>query len=738
MKNSIKKILLVAIAVVMALSLVACGECQHQFDNGACTKCNQPCTHQYSNGVCTICNKVCTTHNYVDGTCTICNKSCNTHNYVNGVCTICNKVCTHTYDNGACTVCQKVCNPHNYVDAFCTICNKACPHAYVNGVCTICSLLCSHNYDNGVCIYCNLACNHAYTNGVCSNCNKACNHSFSQGFCAECSLPCNHNFSQGACTICQLACQHNYVNSTCTVCNLACPHNYYYGVCRDCGNVCSHVYQDSACVHCDVVCTSHTWVQGYCAICSIKCNHNYDNGVCTNCNYNCAHFYVSGVCTNCGKKDPNYVAPDSSLAKYQPVIESYKTVIAYKRNTTQMPPRGDNEPYFYDLIYKVVENYNPTDDFGYAVKDINGDGTDELVLLDSNFQVYGLLTLVADVPTVVGYLHGMGAITSWGDVYYTEKIIDGTNYYNIQHIKKLVGANLVGLEYMWLDTDGDLATNDDMVYYHVVDGVKEEITKDKYSTYTNNYDYYMSYKIRLTRLSGLWYKSALTSPATSLPTADFSTYQTAIQTFSTFYNQIAKGTLDKTKWTGNTYASSMLFDTEADYQVFNKLVASLVLVKESGWKNATFGYALRDLNGDGKDELIFMECTGYVLAIFTEVDGKAVLLDSYNDSRTAFIDANGKIHVQTRLLPGNKKDVRYDVLTIQGGKLVSTLTVSVLHVRNGYKDQPNSWHKVVGGQTVDIDQTEFDTLYSQWAGDLGTMDFNAYTYKNAQLTFVKI
>lgn len=425
------------------------------------------------------------------------------------------------------------------------------------------------------------------------------------------------------------------------------------------------------------------------------------------------------------------------MAKYKPIVDCYKSLIDYKRSTTQMPPRGDNEPYYYDAVYKAVTCYDPTDDFGYAIKDVNSDGTDELLLMDNKCSLYCMFTLEQNVPTLVAnFQDGMGYVTPWGEVFYNEKIVDGNNYYNVKHVKRLVGTILVGLEYLWLDTDGDLNTNDDMSYFHATDGTRVQIDKAQYDQYTNKYEYYWSYPSRLTRLTGLWYKSALTSPSSSIPTADFSDYQAVIDTFTLMYSKVANGKFDRTKWTGGTYDTLMAFDTEADYLVFNKIVAACVLVQSSS--TAKFGYALKDLNKDGIDELVLMESKGYLLAIFTQKDGKAVLLDSYTDTRTAFIDANGLIHVQTRLLPGNSKDALYSLCTIADGKLVTTLEVGALYVKSGYSNIEDSWFKVVDTQRAAITKDEYTTLYAQWAGDLGTTKFYTYTLNNAGLTFVQL
>ncbi|MBR2974536.1 MAG: hypothetical protein IKC47_02190 [Clostridia bacterium] len=772
MNKLTKSLLTLCLVLLVVACLVACGDCKHAWQDGVCTKCNQvcshtyvegkcsicsaechhsyvdsvcikcnqACTHTYQNGMCTKCQKVCTTHNYQDGTCLVCGKVCATHNFVDSVCTICGKVCTpHSYVNGVCSTCQKVCSPHSYNEGVCTVCGKVCAHSYVNGVCSVCTFACKHSFVNGACTSCLFVCSHSYQEGMCTICNKVCSpHSYNEGVCAVCQIVCPHvSYDDGRCLNCGMACKHVYVEGTCTVCSMACTHDYKGGVCQDCGNVCNHSYQNSQCIHCDVACTSHVFAEGVCAICSFVCSHTYKDGVCSNCNYYCAHFYVSGVCNYCGKKDPSYIPPGSSLEKYLPIINCFKDLVEYKKATESLPPRGDNEPYYYDAVYTAVGYYDPTRDFGYTIDDVNGDGTDELLLMERRCNLYSLFTLVDDVPThVASFQDGMGYLAPWGEVFYNEKLQEGTNYYNVKHVKKLVGSTLVGVEYLWVDTDGDLATDEDMQYFYSTNGSRQQITKDQYNVYSTQYGYYWDYPSRLTRLVGLQFVPALRTTMGSVPTADFSSYQATIETFRLMYVEVAlkAGTkYERTKWTDGTYEQMMAFDSLADYKIYNKLMASCVLAQSTS--SAKFGYALRDLNGDGVDELVLLQNEYCVLAIFTQHNGKVVLLDSYTDTRSAFIDGNGVIHVQARLLPGmHKKDASYTLYTIQEGKLVATLSVAVRHTKAGVAD---SWLNLLATGDQALSSEQFATLQAQWAGDLGSAAFDDYTKANAKLQFVQ-
>ena len=56
------------------------------------------------------------------------------------------------------------------------------------------------------------------------------------------------------------------------------------------------------------------------------------------------------------------------------------------------------------------------------------------------------------------------------------------------------------------------------------------------------------------------------------------------------------------------------------------------------------GYAIKDLNGDGVDELVLLNSDYTIVAIFSMVGGKPVMFGNYNESNYAWIDGDGRIN----------------------------------------------------------------------------------------------
>jgi len=234
-------------------------------------------------------------------------------------------------------------------------------------------------------------------------------------------------------------------------------------------------------------------------------------------------------------------------------------------------------------------------------------------------------------------------------------------------------------------------------------------------------------------------------------TADFSTYDAIIDTFGTIYYDViknsAKGKFDRGTWTNGDYDYGMLFNSEEDFHIYNRLIGAACYLQGSS-SSSKYGYALKDLNGDGIDELIIMDQYGTgtsqrhdIFAIFTQVNGKVVLVDTYEEKHYAAIDANGNIYVIERVIPGTKKDFTYTVYTLDGGKLVPATSYGCI-CDTTTKYTQIGWYKVVNGVRVEVTQAEYDEFYNTYFVPIhntaSASNYGKYNAKNAGLTFVQI
>jgi len=599
---------------------------------------------------------------------------------------------------------------------------SSCSHTYVDGACSSCGEVCEHEYTHGTCSVCGAVCAHTYVDSVCSVCGTACvSHEYEDGVCTVCKKPCApHEYEDGVCSVCGVVCEHNYKESVCTVCGVVCTHSYEDGVCKDCGLVCEE--------------------------------HTYENGVCTNCGAECAHVYEKGTCTVCGAEDLTYVPADGDASKYQKILAKYKELALYYETNGKLPSKATNAESYVDTLYAVFEGYDTSTELGYAIRDINGDGYVELFLLGKDFKVYALFTLVKRAPVAVSAFtrENNCSFTEDGTVFFYEKAYDANSeQIGVAYkVTKLIGAELVGFEYGWADADGDGSNSDDRTYYEKENGVKKTITNDEYKVYTNHvYEYYLSYSSRLAKYTNTIIHPIIGATSGATATADFSSYEAIKTTLSLMHSDVASRKMDRTKWLSGEYDDGMIFKTDADFVTYNRLFAAIVTLQGSS-SSSDYGYAEKDLNGDGVKELILMDQYGSgtskrqdVFAIFTLVNGKPVLLDVYNDLRYASIDSNGYIYVAERVLLSHKKDMVFTVYEVKNGTL-SPVSSYGYHCDYATSSTQIAWYKVVGGVKTAVEKTEFDEFYNAKiktiATSISVANFGKYNAKSAGLSFTTV
>ena len=142
-------------------------------------------------------------------------------------------------------------------------------------------------------------------------------------------------------------------------------------------------------------------------------------------------------------------------------------------------------------------------------------------------------------------------------------------------------------------------------------------------------------------------------------------------------------------------------------------------------KNA-FGYAIKDINGDGSSELILLFQDYTVFAVFSTVNGKPNLLDAFWSRHRCNIDATGLLYVYSS---GGASD--WDYTTYQ----ISQDDSQLLQVEKyGIESDSGAgstvhYYKVINDEKQTISEAEF-TEY--------TTKFSAISTKDAGLTFTPL
>ena len=127
------------------------------------------------------------------------------------------------------------------------------------------------------------------------------------------------------------------------------------------------------------------------------------------------------------------------------------------------------------------------------------------------------------------------------------------------------------------------------------------------------------------------------------------------------------------------------------------------------------GYAFKDINNDGAAELVLLDRDYNIFAIFTSVDQKAVLVDTFGvGNHTGAIDEKGTIYKSGY----TKGETWFEkIMTLnESGELKEELKYGCIDYGGYYEDpQEAEYYKYVSGVKYSITKAELDGLSSQYS-----------------------
>ena len=350
----------------------------------------------------------------------------------------------------------------------------------------------------------------------------------------------------------------------------------------------------------------------------------------------------------------------SASYDYADEIAAYRDMLTCVKSGEELTQPKKKSDKYAALLYDIGQICEP-DAMGYALKDINRDGIDELVLMSDQYKPYALLTAKNGKAVLLwnwiydGKL-STGAIDSYGYVYARENWdIKNEGWCNkVMCIGK--NGKLASFDYgsRIVDPDADPVEFDAFVK---VDGKTYPVEKMDTAEYLPGdkfFDFAWGHET-LTYESGFYYISALGEPpvvAEGAYEVDFSSYDAIIETYRAMLPYLTEGSVAEA-------SAQFAFSDHTEYETFYAVFeAARVVIREyriygtdeDGYTDldtywfpedvmGCLGYALYDVNHDGSDELLLMLDDYTIFALFTLQKGKPVLL-LFSDMT---IDQNGTI-----------------------------------------------------------------------------------------------
>ena len=375
------------------------------------------------------------------------------------------------------------------------------------------------------------------------------------------------------------------------------------------------------------------------------------------------------------------------------------------------------------------------DTLGYAMHDLNRDGNEELFIMRSDYTLVAMFTTVDGRTKLVDTFDGKGAVDIYGRIY--DRIpVDETHYiYTLMTLKK--DGTLSGLRLGGEVKDGAAE------YYADWYGERKVIVYKDYEMIWSNYFGRNYDPSKTTKMAGLMFVpiSADIDSSENKEAVDFSSYDKIIETYKKIVQTYNSFTVDK--WVSGEYERGLEFSSTEQYRWYNAITYSGYIRRpteerysrgdypENG--NDAYGYDIRDINGDGIEELLLITDQYEIIALFTMKDSKPVILEM-DPVWDIVISKQGRIYTDVYYYNGYALD-QY-VFEIKDGALD---TVYHMFMETCYTDSTSHYYKLADGERVEIDTVlaveEYREVFKKPTGGYINGEFYPYIQNIDIFTF---
>lgn len=342
------------------------------------------------------------------------------------------------------------------------------------------------------------------------------------------------------------------------------------------------------------------------------------------------------------------MTPEQQKAAYDGIIAEYTALLKAKQNGEELPTpdtagMSEGEAAIAIALHGIVADQNAETlaDLGYGFKDMDGNGTPELILLSRYTSIRAVFTLAKHKPVLLEANYGKGTAFLFAPKNrffmkrntVTDSIEEGLLYTCHVDGEKMVYDAIYGAVY-------DQEKKEVLERFQMVDGQRTPIDKETYNELDREYrktlgtDYGHTVKLFSPYIH---YPLGEKVSTENLPVADFSSYEAIRETYKAI-STCLEGRLVGNDWLKGAYDDLFSYPDDFSFEYYTQLLYA-------AYNNAYYeGYDEIDLNGDGKDELVILNEDYTIKAIFTMKKGTPVMLDAFANE-VCWLDEEGMIHV---------------------------------------------------------------------------------------------
>ena len=453
----------------------------------------------------------------------------------------------------------------------------------------------------------------------------------------------------------------------------------------------------------------------------------------------------------CKKTPPTSTTPEQSQISEQPqktyqelyadIVAQYTALLTAKKNGEELTAPNTagmdaDQAAIAQTVFHIVDGMDAkyVEKYGYGYKDCDNNGIPELILFPEFGRAVMALFTVSDGKAVLlasnlndptnVYFSNRNIFFSPNDRFLMMQVEEDGSIETATYSYARVAGDKLAYESVW-GVVYDTEKLEILESFQMVNGERVIIDREAFMELDLEYTQTsMGSNVDILKLQAPRIYLPLVDQGIdeTRPVADFSSYSAIIKTVKAISEDDMFDAFHYQEWRNGKYDHLYACPTETDFDYYNRFL--YIIYRGT---SAPLGYDEIDLNGDGKDELVFLTEDYTIEAVFTQKNGTPVMLKSLLQGEEGWLDENGYIHIDRNDI----NELEYSVYKVTANgdfELVYDIFVSERGTRYLTRD----------GKREQITFEESLEIYDEYCCYPELVDPNEYTRTVSNLTYTPL